>query len=316
MRVLCMLREIQEELGLTMADLERELGMDSRSIDKLIEDSDSDPWRLDRENLHRFLLFAHSHGFDGFQIEPNSIWRTFENQRAVIFRGPTKADVPVESHLVKYFERLNCEVESAISSEGIEEAMRERNCVVIGSPKANPASEVALALLWGAEPFIGEAPNREKIPISFFGMQREGGAPSALLQQSTRYGFHILPPGATERKYLKVDWLPPEKFGPYKGTGQEAAILVGCNRPLGSQKDVTTIVVAGYTGLSTLVAAQEATSKPIPELQLAENPGQPCLAVLKLRYRKRRQYRQALANLRTPEEGSAKWAPPWPNFFS
>lgn len=316
MRVICMLSEIQEELGLKKADLERELSMDARTIDKLLADTDSDPWRLDREALHRYFLFAHSHGFDAFRIEPHAIWRSFENSEVTIFRGPKKADVPVESHLVKYFERLNCEVSSSTTPAGIEEAMKEHNCVIIGSPKANRASESALALLWKAEPFKAEAKNREKIPISFLGMYAGREEPSALLQESTRYGLHVLPPGSSERNYLKVDWLPPEKYAPHKGTGQDAAILVVCNRPLETQKDVTTIVIAGYTGLATLVAAQEVTYKHVPDLRPEETPGEPCLAVLKFRYKKRRQHHRALDNLRSAEEGSAKWAPPWHNFFS
>lgn len=107
MRVLCMLREIQEELGLTKTDLGRELKLNARTIDKLISDTDGDPWRLDRGALHRYFLFAHSHGFEPFRIESHAIWKNFENSKATIFRGPNKADVPVESHLVKYFEGIN-----------------------------------------------------------------------------------------------------------------------------------------------------------------------------------------------------------------
>lgn len=317
-----MLRVIQEELGLTRAELQRELGMDLRTIDKLIADSDDDPWRLDREALHRYFLFAHSHGEEPFKIEPHAIWKSFENSEATIFRGPNKADVPVENHLVKYFDKIGCDVNTAISSSGpaateaIREAMREQNCVIIGSPKANPASEVALASLWRAEPFKGDGKNREKIPISFLGMQRENGEPSSLLQDGPRHGLNILTPESRERNFLKVKWLPLDKFAQYKGAGQDAAVLVCCYRPMGTEKEVTTIVIAGYTGLSTLVAAQEATYKEIPELRPEEKPGYPCLAVLKFRYKKRPQYkRRALDNLRIPEEGSSKWAPPWNEFF-
>ncbi|HEX4959470.1 MAG TPA: hypothetical protein VF173_01430 [Thermoanaerobaculia bacterium] len=298
-------------MNLSTNDLKRELDMDARTIDKLIADSESDPWRLKRAALHRLCLFAHSHGVDAFRIEPHPIWKGFENSEALLFRGPKKSDIPVEDHLVKYFERLTCEVNSSTSFSGLDEKMREHNCVIIGSPKANRASELALTLLWGAEPFDSSAKNREKIPISFLGMQTDSKEPSALLQEGTRHGLSILPSGAKEKSFLKADWLPPEKFGPYKGTGQDAAVLVVCNRPLGTKNDVTTVVIAGYTGLATLVAAQEATYKEIPDLQPHETPGEPVFAALKFRYKKRIQYKRMLDNLRTLEEGSTKWAPPW-----
>jgi hypothetical protein len=310
MRVICTLREIQEGMGLSIKDLKRELDMDARTIDKLVADSEYDPWRLERSALHKLCLFAHSHGVDAFRIEPHPIWRSFGDSEALLFRGPKKADVPVEKHLIEYFERLNCEIDSSTSFSSLDEKMREHNCVIIGSPKANRASELALTLLWGAEPFESSVKNREKIPIGFHGMQTDGTEPSALLQESTRHAISILPPGSKERSFLKIDWIPPEKFGPYKGIGQDAAVLVVCNRPLGTTKDVTTIVIAGYTGLATLVAAQEATYKEIPDLQPDETPGQPALAALKFRYKKKKQYKRA-DNLRTLEEGSTKWAPPW-----
>ena len=319
-----MLRVIQEALDLTKVELQRELDMDRRTIDKLIADTEDDPWRLDRGALHRYFLFAHSHGYDPFQIEPHEIWKSFKDSEATIFRGPNKADVPVENHLVKYFERISCEVNTTISSADpteeavIRETMREQNCVIIGSPKANPASEVVLSLLWQAEPFKEDVGNREKIPISFLGMHRERKEPSALLQDGARHGIYIRTPESRERKLLKVNWLPLEKFGPHKGSGQDAAVLVGCYQPMGTEKEVTTIVIAGYTGLATLVAAQEVTYKEIPELRPEEMPGRPCLAALKFRYKKRpqSQYKRALDNLRSFEEGSSKWAPPWHEFFS
>jgi hypothetical protein len=319
MQVICLLREIQERLDLTKADLKRELGIDARALDKLLADSDDDPWRLDRDVLHRLFLFAHEHGFEQpFRVEPNPIWKDFEDSEgARIFRGTRKSDVPVESHLLRYLERLHSEkTHSTTTFDGVEEAMKLSNCVFIGSPKASPASEIALARLWDAEPFDDQSKNRGRIPIHFLGMRPEQKPTSALLEESTRHGFNIQCPGVNGRSYLKVDWLPLEKYAPYKGSGQDAAILVICRQPLGTKENVTTILIAGYTGLSTLVAAQEITSKKIPDLKAEEHPGQPCFAALKFRFRKKPQYRRSLDNLRTAEEGSAKWAPPWGSFFS
>jgi hypothetical protein len=321
MRVCCNLGVIKEELRLTMSDLCRELRLDARTIEKLIADTDDEPtWRLSRGSLHRYFLFAHRHGIEPFKIEPHAIWKNFENSEVTIFRGPTPADVPVESHLVEYLKNLHCQVRTSIASngldDGIEGAMQNKNCVFIGSPKANPATEVAIASLWGALPFNAKAENRARIPIRFVGMQTDPGATSSLLEESTRHGIAVSIPTVNKRAFLKTDWMPPEKFGPFKGTGEDSAVLVVCERPLGAQKDVSTIVIAGYTGLATLTAAQEATYERIPDFQPEATPGQPCIAALRFTFRKRRQYNKSTDNLRTREEGSGQWAPPWDKFLS
>lgn len=308
-----MLRDIKEEWDLSRADLQKELGLDARTIDKLLKDDDIDQWRLDRSKLHQLVLFAHAHGYELFRVVPHPIWRSFEGKEVAIFRGSGKADAPVEDHLTKHFERLHAQTHSSTVPDGIEEAMKTKNCVVIGSPKANRASEIALSLLWGAEPFGKEEANRDRIPVHFLGMTDQGG-PSAILQQSSRHGLNVRIPNSKARKYIKVDWLPAERYGAYKGDGQDAAVLVACYQPLGTTEDVTTIVIAGYTGLSTLVAAQEATSKRIPEIQPEETPGEPCFATLKFTYRKRSQKRKSVDNLRSHVEPSY-WGPPWDNGF-
>jgi hypothetical protein len=315
MRVLCLLREIQERTGLTKAELEQELDMDPRTINKLLEDSDKEPWRLDRDALHRYLLFAHDRGADAFRVEADPIWRTFEkSERVLILRGPGRADVSVEDHLIKYFGRLRARSHTTTSDQGVEEAMRSQNCVFIGSPKANPASEHAFALLWGVEPFDSRAKKRDRIPVHFLGMNAE--TPSALLRENGKHGLSVQVPGAGERSYLKVDWLPPEEYAPYQGVGQDAAVLAVCHRPLGTQENVTTIVIAGYTGLATLTATKQATFKKIPDLLPAATPGQPCFAVVRFQYKKRRHYRGvSLDDLRAAVEDSATWGPPWDGFF-
>lgn len=313
MRVTCTLNEIQKDLRLTKARLERDLGMDSRTIDKLLADSDDDPWRLDREMVRRLVLFAHGHGYEAFRVEPHTIWRSFQGSAATIFRGPTKADAPVENHLVSYLELLHCEVHTSTSPDGIEEVMKEKNCLIIGSPKANRASEVALAKLWGAEPFISTPTNRARIPFSILGMPPSFAVDSAVLKEGPRHGIEFQLPGRKESRFLKVDWYPPEKYGAATGRGQDSAIVVACHRPFGTELDITTIVLSGYTGLATFVAAQEVTSGGIVDIDL--DPGRPNWAAMKFNYQKRRQTSKSLDNLRQAEERSAVWGPPWDKLF-
>jgi hypothetical protein len=315
MRVLCMLHEIQEQLGLTKTYLEEELEIDTRTITKLLADSDKEPWRLDRDALQRYVLFAHERGYPPFRVEVDPIWRSFENSdRVVIFRGPGKADIPVEGHLVKYFSRLRAQARAAMGVQDVEAWMKTQNCVFIGSPKANPASEYALSLLWGAQPFDARPQNRDRIAVHFLGMS--GEKQSSLLREGPRRGLSVQLPNAAARSHVPVDWWPPEVYGPHEGDGQDAALLVACHRPLGTQENVTTVVIAGYTGLATLTATEQATYKRIPDLQPDAKPGEPQFAILKFRFKKERHRRgESLDNLRSPEEGKATWGPPWNGFF-
>ncbi|MFL6264348.1 MAG: hypothetical protein ACJ76Y_32065 [Thermoanaerobaculia bacterium] len=311
-----MLGEIMDDLALSKADLVKELGVHPKTLDKLLVDGEKDNWRLDREALYRYLLFAHAHGFDAFRIAPHPIWRTFENDQNIrIFRGSNKADGPVEVFLTNYLERLHGMTLASTESDGIEKAMKQHNCVIIGSPKANAASEIALALLWGAQPFVAAPQNQDQVPVHFLGMKQEHPQPSAILIDSSRHGIDVRIPKSLRRNFVKVDWLPSGKYEPSTKDGQEAAVLVACHRPLGTEKDVTTIIIAGYTGTSTLEAAHEVTYKKIPDLDPSIAPGEPCFAVLKFIFRKRAQRRASSRSLRSPKEGTAIWGPPWEGFF-
>jgi hypothetical protein len=135
MRVRCTLKEIKEELDLRVTDLEEILGIDGRTIEKLLVDH-GEPWRLDRDKLYKLMLFAHEHGHKAFCIEPHPIWKTFEECQDDIsfFRGSNPMDAPVEDHLREYFARLSAMTRSTTVPDGLEEAMRSRNCIIIGSP--------------------------------------------------------------------------------------------------------------------------------------------------------------------------------------
>jgi hypothetical protein len=173
---------------------------------------------------------------------------------------------------------------------------------------------MAFALLWGSKPFDSSQRNRESIPVHFLGMKLDPPDQSALLVESTRHGLHVRPPGTRERRFVKVDWLSREKHEISTQDGQEAAVLVVCRRPLGTEKDVTTVIIAGYTGLSTLEAAREATYKQIPDLSPSTTPGEPQFAILKFQYKKRIRRAKSQQSLRTAKAETARWAPPWDGF--
>lgn len=289
----------------------KELGMDVRSLMKLAADRPDDPWTLSRAALYRYIAFSARHDFPPFAVEQHPIWSTFKNRKdpIVLLRGSYGADALVEVQFGQHFGAGAVKAQTSDGSD-VEALMKEQNCIVIGSPKRNPSSEVALARLWGAEPYDALPGNRNRIPIHFLGMQPEPeDRHSALLRSGNRYGLDIQLPNETKRQFLEVDWVPPDRYGTKRTVaGQDAAAVVACFRPFGTERNVTTIVVAGYTGRATLFAAKQLIEEALPDFDPSVAPGQPHLSVLRFEFNERavREHNKLV---------SRGWGPPWPEEF-
>lgn len=317
MRVVCTLRQIQEELGWTRLELASKLEVDPRALKNFLSDEGGKKWRLDRDVLHRLVFFAHAHGRQLFQVEPHPMWETFVKKHDIaIFRGGKKEDADVERCLHRYLdERFDSSASAVAGSPS--DLMKQRNCIIIGSPKHNRASEIALALLWGAEPNDGSPKNQERIPFHFAGMELSSGLDSALVTRdsSLGYGINVLDPKTEERRLLKVDWLPPDEYKSSMKSGQDVAVLVACYRPLGTSEPVTTIVISGYTYLSTLEATRALECGNIPELNPSATPGKPCIAVMKFEFTKKLHAKKGVVRV-LKEKTSPLWAvSPWDTLF-
>ena len=319
MRVFCILSELMSESGVSARELAKELKIDVRTIRKLEEYRE--PWRLSQESFEKLTLYAYDHGYEGlFVIRPNPIWENFIAKPCVLFRASLGWDAEAETHLNRLFGKLDCIIETQVGvsdPEVVEEKMKTRNCVMLGAPKSNPASEVALALLWGARPFVGSEKNRGRIPVHFRGMKgTEGERRSALIRENGPCGIDIMLPSG-ERKIVPVSWMPPSEYAQSTENGSDAAVLVFCNRPLGTDRPVTTLILAGYTGRATLRAVKEATHRelPISECDL-EKVDQPHLSVMTYDFTKVKQgKRPRMRGLRTEIQDSVLWGPPWPPLF-
>lgn len=313
MRVVCTLRRIKEQAGLLDADLVRELRMHPRTVQKLLADSEEQVWRLDRAALHRLILFTHSQGgAHAFEVIPHPIWRTFvaRQDEIAVFRGTRSSDAPIEEFLNRYLAQIgshDARLKMPTTCEEVKEAMMRSNCLFIGSPKANPASEMALALLWGAEPFNDQAANRARIPIQFLGMAPEHVATSAVLRAGAWHGFEIKTRSADQPRLFPVDWFLPEIYGSYRGPIKDGAVVAACLQPLGTREPVATVVIAGYTGLSSMLVAHEAAYGSLPDFDPQTAPGRPRYALMRVSYQKRGENIRSTDITRIVEEDEVKW---------
>ncbi|HEV3063006.1 MAG TPA: hypothetical protein VGY48_32475, partial [Vicinamibacterales bacterium] len=86
--------------------------------------------------------------------------------------------------------------------------------------------------------------------------------------------------------YLPVDWRTPKTYARWSGKGRDAGVLVVCNKPCGAEKDVTTLILAGYSGFAT----QDMATDVVADGQRIETrdvqPGHPVTRLLAARYKK------------------------------
>jgi hypothetical protein len=278
MRLVCNLKDLLSQHGITATEFAAETHIDPRSIDNLLQD---EKWRLERQNFERLMLYGFNHGWGPiFTIEQHPIWDTFHERRASIYRGTAQWDGQIEHEVSQFLRHLGCtpHTENAHPTpRAVAAAMRENNCIFIGSPKKNTATEIALCLLADAEPFNPAEANRRKLPVQIIGVDPPSGTQSAVLVPNQRiHGFSVRRGKSDKRESIGVDWLPQEEYDSWHGDANDAAMVITCRSPLGTTKDVQTILFLGYSGLATQSVARKImqgdpeTDPPLKAADLAE----------------------------------------------
>jgi hypothetical protein len=301
-------RSLADELGLNVAQIAR---------------FRSDRWStMKRADLQTVLCWGKRHGVDLLTIEPSPIWRTFPNSEVVMYRGrdsgtnPLASDSRAEAELVEAFTVQGCRViprlVSEPNSEEIIESMRTKNCVFIGSPKHNQATEIALAALWRLEPFGGTSENRSKAPVAFVWEPAQARSTfSEPRQPDVKLGIYMSVTGVKNersRYHVPVDWRPSREYVKWIGRGRDAGLLVLCNRPLGTEQDVTTVVLAGYSGFATVDMATDFARNGLRIESADVRPGASVVRVLSALYRKT----SARGDSRQRVLKGRRWfSPPW-----
>jgi hypothetical protein len=301
-------RALADELGLNVAQIAR---------------FRSDRWAtVKRADLQTVLCWGKKHGIDLLTIEASPIWRTFPNSDVVLYRGrdsetnPLASDSRAEAELVEALTSQGCRVlprsVSEPASEEVIESMRAKNCIFIGSPKHNQATEIALATLWRLEPFDGTPENRSKSPVTFVWEPAQGRSTfAAPRQQDEKLGIYMSVTSAKNdrsRHHIPVDWRPSKEYVKWTGRGRDAGLLVLCNRPLNTQQDVTTVVLAGYSGFATVDMATDFARNGLRVESADVRPGVPVVRVLSALYRKT----SARGDSRQRVLKGRRWfSPPW-----
>lgn len=294
------LRPTLQELEVEGKAVAAELGINPPQFERLC---DGDWTHISRADFQKLLCWGKKHDKQLIAIVENPLWRTFSKRDVVVLRGksdtgnPLASDSDVETELLSALEQQQCriqtramDVEEAKSS--IPNLMSTTNCIFIGSPKLNAASEVALAELWALKPFDSTKRNQERSPLLFLWESgyngRSGfGRPANDGEEIGIYVGTRDANGITKQRHVApVDWKPQKAYANWTGKARDAGAIVACYKPLNSQAEVTSIVLAGHSGFATRDMALDFVGDGL-RFEVEElRPGAPIMKVLSAPYKK------------------------------
>lgn len=136
-----------------------------------------------------------------------------------------------------------------------------QNCIVIGSPRTNAATEILLSRFFGAEPFNSSSENRRKIPFGFCWPANSGEIveiSSLACSDIARKEVQDRPGIATKDGiHIPADYKPTKEFLEWKTKdGLDCGLVFVANKPFEAKNNIKLIVLAGFGGIGTLAAAK------------------------------------------------------------
>jgi hypothetical protein len=271
LRIESLLQELAP--GTTKVELAKLLGVSEGTLRGYIENR----WTvLDRTVLERLADFfecevtsllrtTHSRFFDPFrtlsakQRYPTCAYLRrpdadlMRTERPVAYRDNQAID-HVATLLRDCVEGIVADWSRASTPQEFEERLSE-NCVVVGSPMVNPASEMAICRCFGAKPF--DSGQAAQIPFAFRTATAPRAAASSVVEKSTneKVGIWLKEVG----QLVEADAWPREEFRRLRiKKGRDCAVVVVMNHhpvePLGYVRKL--VVLSGFGGVGTEESAK------------------------------------------------------------
>ncbi|MEK7992180.1 MAG: hypothetical protein AAB403_00090 [Planctomycetota bacterium] len=233
---------LEELLGIADAsDFARRHGIPRSRIAQLEDDSWSE---LSKPHLLKLLALEsdvrHDHpDFQLLRVVPDLLWATFDSP-AIGFVGTKMGDrVKADWTLLSAFEAAGVSLQPPGDID-VATAMRESNCIVLGSTKWNRWTEDAIEALWPD----GVPPVRFSWPASAWPDDRQESRVSKKGEKAIEFL------NEKEEVQSAVELSPDCPVG----------VLIVCRSPLGTKKPVTTIIAAGPTKYGTLQVVEDILS--------------------------------------------------------
>jgi len=221
----------------------RRWGLNRKRVAQLLVDGWADISRRDLQtllSLERRLKGGPTqleHEF--LSLVPHPFWETFGKLTNGYASEQDGAVVKVDDHVLSALRSADVVLRREAIASFAPEVMKQVNCIMVGSPVFNHATEVALNALWeGKEPpFVFERPDWEASQETPF---RRVGSKGLVYKDA------------------KGKWIPAaDKWVPKRGAPPPSGALVVCRRPLATEQDVTTMIIAGCSAAGTRRIAQD-----------------------------------------------------------
>jgi DNA-binding Xre family transcriptional regulator len=256
--------------------LAKEIGVSTQKLDSMMNDE----WMyITRDAIERAADFLNLNTNELFEFVPVDFWSSIErtkkctflrgsdgvgNNRAIfkIPRYDDEASGVIKTFLRDFLHDFDDPVfaDHNENEEELIKLVKQENCIVIGSPKSNAATEILLSRFFGAAPFDSSQSNRLKIPFGFCWpgntsiVQRSSLSCSALARHEVGGGSGIALKGGIR---IAADYMSSvEDFRNWKTEkGRDCGLIFATNKPFGTNRNVKLIVVAGFSGIGTLAGA-------------------------------------------------------------
>ena len=255
----------------------------------------NDDWQwIARDSIERTADYLQLEATEVFEFVPVEFWKQIlETTQCTFLRG--EQDVKAREQNFK-IPRYDAEATNVITNylaehmseftyydhrhnqDDLLKKAQSENCIVIGSPRSNAATEILLSRFFNAEPLNPSDQNRQKIPFGFCWpdspqiVEQSSLTCSTLARRKTKNLAGIAVKGGI---HVKADLKELEDFRAWETSdGKDCGLVFVANKPFKTNQDVKLIVLAGFSGLGTVGAARAL----IEDFRYLEpNPGEPCV---------------------------------------
>jgi hypothetical protein len=257
-----------ETTGKAKKRLAEEIGISPQKLQAILDDN----WGyITRDSIERVADYLGiEHGQEAFEFVPSTFWQSVERSgqcafvlktrpRNEVFRIPGCDNDAIKTirTFLEYRHKLDCPFrDDWQTAEQLLNISRSSNCIVIGSPKSNPATEILLSEFFAARPFSDQIEERRKFPFWFQWPEKfHHGVQSSLLPPNLN---------AEEREkggiVLKKGRFLVEYHADFNNwetdTGCDYGVVFVADHPANEKTQFKLIVVAGMSGMGTVAAAQ------------------------------------------------------------
>ena len=250
--------------------LAKEIGISAPKLQDILDDN----WAyITRDSIERVADYLDLRVEQVFEFAPSMFWQSIESTRACTFvRGMRQDqtgfripgyDIEATQAVQKFLGELGLEDahfgDDWTDEEELLRLTKTRNCIVVGSPKSNQATEILVSRFFGARPLNPAEENRRKIPFGFCWPQDTPATRQSSLTRSCVAREQTLGKAGIvwSGGQVLIDFLGLREFRSWDTEkGRDYGLVFVADQPSGSKDKVKLIVLAGVSGIGTVAAAK------------------------------------------------------------